>query len=148
LPSLEDDEKLTLIELSRSAAHEELARRAREFDVENQLNYEAEAARLEKLFSFQRRHFEQRIERTEAQINRLLSYGTDQERRVIPALRGRNEQDLRRIAAIDERRGEALSDLETRSEPSQQIRPVGITLLVPLDSPGLASTREGASTAA
>jgi hypothetical protein len=144
IPVEADDDFVNVIQMSTSAAEKEIERRFQLFCLDNELNFEAELGRLEKLFAFQRRHFELRIARTEAQIKRLLSVGTEAERRVIPALRGRIETDRRRIEEIEELRKARLEELERRRQPSQQFRPVGVTLLQ-VDLERRPSQRERAS---
>ncbi len=131
LPHLPDDDVVKMIETSTSAAKEEIDRRFQLFCSDNDVNFTAELKRLEKLFRFQRRHFKLRIARTEAQIKRLREYGTESERRVLPALRGRIETDMRRIEEIEEIRKARLDELKKRRRPSQQFRPVGVTILHP-----------------
>jgi ERCC4-related helicase len=114
---------------SHTSAAGELERRFTLFRVDNEQTYQAERQRLEKLFAFQSRHFEQRIARIENQIDRLDRFGTDSERRVIPALRGRIAQDHIRLRAVDEERDDALARLSTLRQPSEEIRVVGATLL-------------------
>jgi ERCC4-related helicase len=129
LPALLDEEIMALVETSTAAVDDEIERRFSLFTVDNEFNFEAERNRLEKLFAFQRRHYEIRIQRTEAQIARLLEYGTESERRVLPALRGRIQTDKGRIAEIDELHIAQIDELEKRREPSRQSRPVGVILL-------------------
>jgi hypothetical protein len=129
LRQLDHEAASEITALSRDCANDQLSDRAEAFRQHNDEDYRAERARLEKRFRFQQHHFEQRIERTEDQIARLEAYGTDSERRVLPALRGRIDQDRRRIQEIGDERELELAELEQRREPGEQIRPIGVTLL-------------------
>jgi len=116
---------------SRVRLDEELARRFEIFLGDNERTFDAEHARLEKRFAFQRRFLEQRLERVNDQITRLERYGTDAERQIVPALRGRIEQERLRVAAVAEAREAALADLEERRHPSHALQLLGIARLVP-----------------
>jgi ATP-dependent helicase HepA len=143
IPELSDNELMNLVERSRAAAEQEQERRFQEFGVENQFNYEAELRRLEKLVAFQRRHFESRVDQNLNQIRELEMWGTEQQRGIIPALRGRIARDTERIQQVDEDHEARLRDLVQRREPSQRIRALGVTFLM-ARAPGSADTpREG-----
>lgn len=116
---------------ARAAIDREVDERFRAFCGENDQVFEAEKARLEKRFAFQARFFAHRVERVERQIARLEAYGSEAERQIIPALRGRLEQDQRRIAAVAEERQAALEELARRREPSVSSRVLGVTQLIP-----------------
>lgn len=127
---IEGDRAKTLEGLSRAAAYAELEHRVADFREENSKALAAEQDRLEKRFSFQRRHFEQRIERVVSQVDRLERYGTESERGIIPALQGRIAADRRRLVELEEDRARELELLDARSAPAESIRVLAITQLV------------------
>jgi ERCC4-related helicase len=131
LDELSGEERSSLEEQSRRQIDEEVDDRFGMFSERNDATFHAERARLEKRFAFQARFFEQRIERVENQISRLLRFGTEAERQIIPALRGRIDQERLRIAAVGEERSTSLASLDERRQPSHALRLLGITRVVP-----------------
>jgi hypothetical protein len=131
LRALGEGERVAFLEATSAAAKAEVAARFEAFRLDNDGAHDAERSRLAKLFAFQRRAFESQIARNEALIERLLRSGSETERRVIPALRGRIEQDRRRLLTVDEEREQALAELERRRTPAEEMRPVNVAFLRP-----------------
>ena len=131
LPPLTQEEAFELELESRTWADDETERRFGDFLVENEQTYRAEHERLQKRFAFQQRFYERRLADVEARIERLLQFGTDSERQIIPALRGQIDRHRQRIAQVQDERAVALEDLERRQEPSYETRVLSVTRLIP-----------------
>lgn len=116
-------------EISRISAAAEIRMQFDEFGESNRRLLIAEEERLTKLFDFQVRHLQNRINQNEALIQQWELIGTERERRTIPARRGLIEADRRRIARVEEERVEALRQLRLKETPSQEMALVGTTMV-------------------
>jgi superfamily II DNA or RNA helicase len=132
--SLPADTTETLQVWSDVGADDEIRRRFAEFLSLNDQALAAEQARLERRYSFEINYLQSQIRRNEATIENLERWGTDEQRRVIPAVRGRIRADRERIAGVEGERADELERLERSRIPAHARRILSVTLLLPLGS--------------
>jgi len=132
--SLPSETADTLNLWSDIGADDEIRRRFTAFVASNDQAMAAERARLQRRFSFEINYLQKQIERNQSLIKNLEAWGTEEQRRVIPAVSGRIRADEERIAVIKNENADALEALERSRFPAHARRVLSVTLLVPLGS--------------
>ena len=129
LPALSQDAVDRLSKTSKPAARREAEDRFEEFKVEHAALVEQEVERLLRMFDSRRGLLTDRVARNDRQIHRLERFGTDREKRIVPALRGQIRADRTRLHELD---GEQVARLDAvhAARPEQYLRLLGVTMIV------------------
>lgn len=114
---------------SRESANAVVSEEFVTFAEENERLLASERRRLDRLYDFQVAHVEGRISQNEELIRVWELFGSEDERRTIPARRGLVSRDRERIARLEEERDEAIRTLELKRVPTREIGLVGTTLV-------------------
>ena len=91
--------------------------------------YEEELDRTRRIYKDRDRRLRQKIEDDIARIDRLEATGSPQERRILPAIRGRLNKNRSRLSRLDEDRNAKLIELQVReSDVSIRIRAAALVV--------------------
>lgn len=131
LPALTADQVRRLRTMSTDAARREAQERFEAFKEEHAGFVEQELERLARMFDSRRGLLDDRTARNRRQIDYLERYGTEREKRILPALKGQIDADRKRLAQLDGERKERLDTLHA-TIPEQFLRLLGVTMIVRL----------------
>jgi hypothetical protein len=81
------------------------------------------------MFDSRRGLLDDRLARTQRQIEDLDRFGTERQKRILPALRGQISADRRRLAELETERQERLESVHS-TLPSHYLRLLGIAVIV------------------
>jgi uncharacterized protein involved in exopolysaccharide biosynthesis len=81
------------------------------------------------MFDSRRGLLDDRVARNSRQIRHLERFGTEREKRILPALRGQIDADGKRLAELEGERKERLDALHA-TIPAQYLRLLGVTMIV------------------
>jgi hypothetical protein len=133
LPGLEPAVVEALRRMSADAARREASARFDEFKLEHALLVEQERDRLTRLYDSGRGFLDDRVARTEREIAKLEAYGTESQKRILPALQGRLRADRNRLTEIESERAARLDELRT-TLPSHRLELLGVAVIVPVSN--------------
>jgi superfamily II DNA or RNA helicase len=129
LPALTADDVRRVREMSSRAARLAAMEQFEIFKEEHAGFVEQEVERLARMFDSRRGLLDDRLARNRRQIDRLESSGTEKERRILPALRGRVDADKTRLAELESERRDRLDVLHA-TLPEHYLKLLGVTLIV------------------
>jgi Helicase conserved C-terminal domain len=129
LPALPGGQVPRLQEMSEDAARRAALERFEAYKAEHAGFAEQEVERLARMFDSRRGLLDDRVARNSRQIGHLERFGTEREKRIIPALRGQIDADRKRLAELEGQRKERLDALHA-TIPAQHLRLLGVTMIV------------------
>jgi Helicase conserved C-terminal domain len=129
LPVLSADVLLRSEKTSMDAARRDAMTRFEDYKSEHAAYVQEEVERLMRMFDSRRGLLEDRIARNEREIDRLVLFGTERQKTIIPALHGQIEADRSRLAEIDDEHKERLDAIHA-TLPEHHLRLLGITMIV------------------
>jgi hypothetical protein len=128
-PTLPAAESTRLAMLSLDAARVEAINHFEEFKKEHAAIVEQELERLRRMYDSRRAFLDDRILRNEHEVDRLESEGTQSQRRIIPAVRGRITADRGRIGEIEDERKNRVDGVHAEL-PSYRLVLLGAAMIV------------------
>jgi Helicase conserved C-terminal domain/RNA polymerase recycling family C-terminal len=116
---------------SLEAARLDAIERFAVFKDEHAALVEQEFDRLNRMYASRRGFIDDRITRNEREIARLEAFGTESQKRIIPARKGQIDADKTRLKKLDEERLERVNAVH-ETIPSFHLRLLGVAMIVPV----------------
>jgi hypothetical protein len=129
LPALSPDQIARLWTSSHEAARREAIVRFEEFKSEQAALAEQELERIIRMFDSRRGFLNDRIARNRREVDRLQRFGTESQKRIIPARRGQIAADEQRLAELADEQQERVNVLHA-TLPSHFLELLAVTLVV------------------
>jgi hypothetical protein len=131
LPSWPKERVERFEKLSLEAARLDAIKRFEDFKEEHAALVEQELERLARMQDSRRGFMDDRISRNEREISRIDAYGTDRQKRIIPALKGQISADRKRLKELEAEHKHRVDEVQA-TIPSFFLRPLGVAVVVPL----------------
>jgi hypothetical protein len=129
LPAIPSEQLSTFAESSREAARRDALTRFEEFKAEQAALIEQELERIIRMFDSRKGFLGDRITRNHREVKRLQRFGTEAQKRIIPARRGQIAADEKRLAELEDEQRERANVLQG-TLPSHFLRLLAVTLVV------------------
>jgi len=131
LPSWPPQQVARYSEVSLEAVRLEAVRIFEDFKQDHAALVEQELDRLTRMFDSRRGFIDDRIARNDNEIERLERFGTESQKRIIPARQGQIDADRKRLAEIEQERRDRVDAVQTMI-PSFHLRLLGLAMIVPV----------------
>jgi hypothetical protein len=117
--------------LSLEAARLDAIKRFEDFKEEHAALVERELERLARMQDSRRGFVDDRISRNEREIARLEAYGTESQKRIIPARKGQIDADRKRLKELGVEHKRRVDEVQA-TMPSFFLRALGVAVIVPV----------------